>query len=215
MLHYLFPLALFSNVTVDYQLQRLLLGRGEADGPAVVDAAVGDDPHAQAVRSLAALLPPIEIAAGSAYNLPPAEGEALPPDPARGPAYQQAATEAGLPAIEEIPWREFFTDRRLQRLIEIALENNRDLRLTALNVEKARAFYGIRRAELFPAVDAAAYGTKYRTPADLSSSGKGKISERYDVNLGIVAWEIDFFGRIRSLEDSALEQFLASEPLDE
>jgi multidrug efflux system outer membrane protein len=142
------------------------------------------------------------------YNRPPAPVPAAWPT---GPAYQKSSVEAGQPAVEEVPWRKFFTDRRLQQLIEMALVNNRDLRLTALNVEKARAFYGIRRAELFPAVDAAAYGTKYRTPADLSSSGRAKISERYDVNLGIVAWEIDFFGRIRSLKDSALEQFLATE----
>ena len=58
------------------------------------------------------------------------------------------------PTASELPWREFFTDERLQKIIETALNNNRDLRLAALNVERARALYGIQRAELLPAVNA-------------------------------------------------------------
>lgn len=108
-------------------------------------------------------------------------------------------------------WQDFFTDERLRKVIETAFENNRDLRLAALNVQQARGLYGIQRSELFPAVNATANGSKKRTPADLSSSGKAYTSEQYDVNLGIFAWEVDFFGRIRSLKDQALEQYLATE----
>ena len=93
----------------------------------------------------------------------------------------------------------------------MALANNRDLRVAALNVDRARAIYGIQRGELMPAVRAAAGGSKSETPADLSSTGERLSSERYDVNLGIAAWEIDFFGRVRSLKDRALEEYLATE----
>ena len=136
------------------------------------------------------------------------------PVPARwptGPAYMEMSAVPESPAATEIPWREFFTDERLQKVIETALDNNRDLRLAALNVQRARAIYGIQRSALFPAVDATASGSKHRVPADLSSSGRAHIAEQYDVSLGIFSWEIDFFGRIRSLKDQALEQFLATQ----
>ena len=111
----------------------------------------------------------------------------------------------------ELPWQEFFTDERLQKIIGIALGNNRDLRLAALNVERARALYGIQRAELLPTVNAAGIMSKERVPADLSSTGSARTSERYDVKLGVSSWELDFFGRIRSLKDQALETYLASD----
>ena len=128
-----------------------------------------------------------------------------------GAAYQEIPEAAGAPAAAEIPWRHFFTDVELQKLIAAALENNRDLRLAALNVQRARGVYGIQRAALFPTLDATANGLKQRVPADLSSSGERRTVEQYDVNLGVFAWEIDFFGRLRSLKAQALEAFLATE----
>ncbi|MBN1417572.1 MAG: efflux transporter outer membrane subunit [Planctomycetes bacterium] len=131
-----------------------------------------------------------------------------------GPAYgeQDAANAADADQEAKIlPWREFFTDPRLRQVIETALENNRDLRLAALNVQRARGVYGIRRAELLPSVDAVGSGSKARVPADLSYTGRAMTTERYDVNLGVTSWEIDFFGRIRSLKDQALEEYLATE----
>jgi multidrug efflux system outer membrane protein len=110
-----------------------------------------------------------------------------------------------------MPWREFIADERLQKIIETALNNNRDLRLAALNVERARAYYGIQRAELLPAVNAVGSMSKALVPADLSTTGSAMTSEQYSVNLGIISWEIDFFGRIRSLKDQALEEYLATE----
>jgi multidrug efflux system outer membrane protein len=115
------------------------------------------------------------------------------------------------PGAAELDWREFFTDANLRGVIEVALTNNCDLRLAALTVERARALYGIQRAELLPVVNAGAVGSQQQVPADLSSSGERMTTERYDVNLGTVAWEVDFFGRIRSLKDRALEQYLATE----
>ena len=134
----------------------------------------------------------------------------VPADWPTGAAYQETKSAASAPTAEGLPWREFFTDERLQKIIEIALNNNRDLRLAALNVERARAYYGIQRGELLPSVNAVGSGSQERVPADLSSTGSARTAERYGVNLGITSWEIDFFGRIRSLKDRALEEYLAT-----
>jgi multidrug efflux system outer membrane protein len=127
-----------------------------------------------------------------------------------GPIYQKAATGASAQTASELPWREFITDKNLQIIIDTALKNNRDLKIAALNVERARAYYGISRAELLPSVNASGSMYKERVPGDLSSSGSSITTEKYSVNLGISSWEIDFFGRIRSLKDRALEQYLAT-----
>jgi len=129
----------------------------------------------------------------------------------QGAAYEETGAATGATTIPELSRQEFFADKHLQKIIETALNNNRDLRLAALNVERARAMYGIQRAELFPAVNAVGSGSKQRVPADLSSTGKSMTVEQYGVNLGIASWEIDFFGRIRSLKDRALEEYLATE----
>lgn len=127
-----------------------------------------------------------------------------------GPAYKEPSAQTA-PLAVGLQWREFFTDERLQKVIDTALQDNRDLRVAALNVERVRAFYRIRRAELLPTVDAVGSGIKERVPADISSSGNSVTSEQYSVSLGICSWEIDFFGRIRSLEKRALEEYLATE----
>ena len=128
-----------------------------------------------------------------------------------GPAYDNAPVSPDAPPAAEMPWKEIYADARLQRVIEAALANNRDLRIAALNAERARAMYGVQRAALYPTVDAEARGAKQRVPADLSRSGSVSRPEEYNVNLGIASWEIDFFGRIRSLKDAALEEYLATE----
>jgi multidrug efflux system outer membrane protein len=131
----------------------------------------------------------------------------IPGDWPSGAAYRETKG----PTPPELRWQEFFTDEKLQKIIEKALANNRDLRLAALNVQRARALYGIQRAELLPAVNAAGSGSIQRVPADLSTTGKEMTAEQYSVNLGISSWEIDFFGRIQSLKDRALEEYLATE----
>jgi multidrug efflux system outer membrane protein len=128
-----------------------------------------------------------------------------------GPAYKDSAGKQGNVLAADIAWRNFFVDERLQKVIDLAMANNRDLRLAALNVEMARALYGIQRAELFPTVNAAASGSKQRIPANVMGFPEPLRIERYDVNLGISSWELDFFGRIRSLKDKALEEYLATE----
>ncbi len=135
----------------------------------------------------------------------------IPAEWPQGTAYKDPQTLSEIPVAQELKWQEFFTDKKLQTIIEMALVNNRDLRLAALNVERARALYGIQRAELFPVVYATGAGGKEGRSADLITPGKPRTVERYSVNLGIAAWEIDFFGRISSLKDQALEAYLATE----
>lgn len=112
---------------------------------------------------------------------------------------------------DTIVWREFFTDPRLHKLIDLALANNRDLRVAALRVEQARAQYRIQRAELLPGVDVTADGSRGRTPGDLNTSGRSIIASQYSVGIGTTAYELDFFGRLRSLKHRALEDYFATE----
>lgn len=147
-------------------------------------------------------------------SLNPAYTRPAAPVPAEWPSgqgYGEVPKGAEAPSADDLHWSDFFTDPRLQEIIGTALDNNRDLRLAALNVEMARATYRIQRAELAPAVDGSASGSRGRTPADLSTTGKAMTGEQWSVGLGLTAWEIDFFGRIRSLTESALESYFASE----
>ena len=134
--------------------------------------------------------------------------------------HQPAAPVAGqFPLAEDaagesaaaLGWQQYFADAHLQALIAQALEHNRDLRAAVLRVEEAQAAYGIARAGLYPQVDAIGSYNRSRTPADLSFTGRPLIAEDYLVGLGISNWEIDFWGRIRSLKDAALQSFLASD----
>ncbi len=121
------------------------------------------------------------------------------------PAFTDAGTAAGPTAADQIDWQGFFADERLKRLVDVALKNNRDLRVAVLNIEQARATYGVRRADRWPTVNLGATGT--RQPA---TSGDG-ISSLYTVGLQVTAYELDLFGRVRSLSDAALAQYLGTE----
>ncbi len=114
------------------------------------------------------------------------------------------AGDAAGTAAAERDWRDFFADARLQRLIDIALRNNRDLRTAVLNIEAARAQLGTRRADEWPSVNAAATGT--RQPGQ-----NGSITSTYTAGLAVSAYELDLFGRVRSLTDAAAAQLAASE----
>ena len=121
------------------------------------------------------------------------------------------AQPAGL-AAAAVPWQGFFTDPRLAKLIDTALANNRDLRVSVLNIEQARAQFQVQRSALFPAVGLTGSGSRSSPNAfQAFDSSLGSVSSQYSVNLGITAWELDFFGRIRSLKDNALGQYLATE----
>lgn len=111
----------------------------------------------------------------------------------------------------DIAWQSFFVDAQLRRLIALALEHNRDLRSAALNVEAYRALYQIQRADLFPSLGANGGAVRQRLPADLSSTGQAETTSQYTVGLGIAAYELDFFGRVRSLEQAALASYLGEQ----
>jgi len=123
------------------------------------------------------------------------------------------ADSFGRQAASEVAWKEFFTDATLQDLIQKALDNNRDLRIAALNIEVARASYRISEAELLPKVDAGVSGSGQRTPRDLSQSmpREARTTHQYNANLSVTAFELDLFGRVRSLSQQALENYLATE----
>ncbi len=137
------------------------------------------------------------------------------------PAYQQpaapvaatfagdAGTQAAVP-VAELGWRDVFTDPALGPVIALALANNRDLRVAVLNIEQARAQYRVQDAALLPTVNASGGSSASRTPADLSATGQSAISRQYTATLGISAYELDLFGRVRSLTAQALEQFLST-----
>ncbi len=125
-----------------------------------------------------------------------------------GAAYKSAQGGTTLPA-GDIGWRDFLRDARLQRLVEITLANNRDLRVAVLNVEQVRAQYRIQRAALYPQVGGFADASRTRTAAGISSSGTAVTAQTFEVGVQ-ASWEIDFFGRLRSLSDAALQQYFAS-----
>lgn len=123
-----------------------------------------------------------------------------------------AAAPASIPAAD-IGWRTMFPDARLQRLIAMALENNRDLRLAALNVEAVQAQYRIQRAARLPGIDASGQATRQRAAANGqdATSQSTVVTEQIGVGLGLSAFEIDLFGRIRSLSEAAFARYLATE----
>ncbi|SNS42447.1 outer membrane protein, multidrug efflux system [Noviherbaspirillum humi] len=120
------------------------------------------------------------------------------------------AANAGTPAAD-IGWQDFFPDRRLQAFIAAALDNNRDLRTAALRIEEARAQYNIQSADLLPTLNAAGGVTRSRTPGELNASGRPILTTGYQVGLSLTSFELDFFGRVRSLNQAALAQYLATE----
>lgn len=139
------------------------------------------------------------------YQQPPAPMAGQWP---QGQAY--APAEAAASAAEQ-GWRDYFRDPALQQLIERALLNNRDLRVAVLNIEAYRAQYRIQRADLLPALSADGGGTRQRLPADVEQTASAGISSQYSATLGVSAYELDLFGRVRSLSQQALEIYLSSE----
>jgi multidrug efflux system outer membrane protein len=131
--------------------------------------------------------------------------QAYPQGPAYGPNESAQVAEA------EQGWRQFFHDPALQQLIQTALVNNRDLRVAALNLDAYAAQYRIQRSELLPKVTANGTGVRQRTPGDLSQTGEATTSGQYSATLGVSAYELDLFGRVRSLSEEALQTYFSSE----
>lgn len=132
----------------------------------------------------------------------------------QGPGYgAAAAAKPDAPTPAETTWKKFFVDPALQGLIQQALDNNRDLKVAALNIEVARASYRITESALVPNISAGGSETIQRTPKALSSTvpQQAVTTRRYAANLGVTSFELDLFGRLRSLDEQALQKFLATE----
>jgi multidrug efflux system outer membrane protein len=128
----------------------------------------------------------------------------------QGDAYKKLEADA-IEKVAGIPWKEFFTDIKLRKVISRALKNNRDLRIAALNVERAQAMYGVHRTGIYPSAGGSGRMDKQQLSGDLVESGQPRSTEKYTLKAEISSWELDFFGRIRSLTDQALEDYLATE----
>ncbi|WP_223547078.1 efflux transporter outer membrane subunit [Pseudomonas sp. A-B-19] len=120
------------------------------------------------------------------------------------------STKQGSP-INQLVWQTFIVDPDMRRLVVIALDNNRSLRQTLLDIEQARAQYRIQRADRVPGLNANAAGNRQRLPADLANNGRPGVTSDYQVGLSLPEYELDLFGRVKSLSDSALQEYLATE----
>jgi len=150
----------------------------------------------------------LATALGACATLEPSyERPALPTPDAwpEGPAYtQNTGAEAALP-----DWQTFYADENLHQLIGIALENNRDLRIAALNIERARSTYRVQRAQSVPSINAGATAQSGETP--ISAGGAGETTRLFSAEASITAFELDLFGRVRSLNNAALQRYFATE----
>jgi multidrug efflux system outer membrane protein len=137
-------------------------------------------------------LPEAAPAIAADWPLPPTTGGVAP-----------GTEPTAVTAAADIGWREFFTDPALETLIEQALVNNRDLRVAVLNVDRARGIYGVQRADRVPSIDA--------NGAMVREGTQGRTTETYRAGVGVTGFELDLFGRVRSLSESALQQYFAQE----
>ena len=166
------------------------------------------------------LTPPILALTLAACSLAPTyERPELPVASQWAPIKKAGAGDTVPPVLRNVvvaDWREFLPDPRLHALVEAAFEHNRDMRIAIARVEEARALYGIAQAERLPTVDINAFGSLSRTPGSARStggfvnSGQDIITRRYDVNLGVSRFELDFWGRVKNLEKAALASYLAT-----
>jgi len=132
------------------------------------------------------------------------------PEPPVAASWLQAIPAEARRDASLVKWRSFFPDPRLQALIAAAIDNNRDMRIAVARIEEARALFGIARADRFPNLDLASGGTAVRTPGDLSLSGRTTVGHRYDAGFSLPSFELDFWGRVKSLNEAALAGYLAS-----
>ena len=150
------------------------------------------------VPALAGLIAVAGCSMIPSYERPPA------PVPETYPLDTNPAVAPASPPAAEIEWQRFFADPRLKRLIDLSLANNRDLRVAVLNIEQARALYDVRRADQWPSVGIG--GTAAR-----AATNQGTIGPLYTVGAAVTGYELDLFGRVRSLSEAALNQYLATE----
>ncbi|MDO5666329.1 MAG: efflux transporter outer membrane subunit [Alcaligenaceae bacterium] len=122
-----------------------------------------------------------------------------------------AAVPMGLISGADLGWQEVMREPRLRALIDLALQNNRDMLIAIQRVEEARALYGIQRSDQLPHIGANAQQSAQRMPPDMRMPGQDSINRTYSAGLGITAFELDFWGKKRSLSEAAFEQYLATD----
>jgi multidrug efflux system outer membrane protein len=144
------------------------------------------------------------LLAGCMSPAPPYVAPAMPVPP----RYGDGAFAGEETAADRVSWEHYFEDPALRQLIGRALGNNRDLRIAVLRVEEARAAYGIARADRLPTLGAQAVMGRFRIPA---TAGTTLLGNEYVVGLAVASWELDFWGRVRSLGEAALDSYLATE----
>ena len=145
----------------------------------------------------------------AACSMMPAYERPAAPVATNWPALNGAAVLTSATPAADIEWQSFFSDGKLRQLIAVALANNRDLRVAVLNIEQARAQFQIRRADQYPTVNLAATGA--RQPGARAANGGSTIASTYTAGLAVTAYELDFFGRVASLKEQALAQYLATQ----
>lgn len=143
----------------------------------------------------------------------PLTRDAAAPDPSIPAAYPDQPANGAVSTVPAaaIAWRSYFTDPALRAVVEQALAHNRDLRTAILRVEEARAAYGIQRADRLPTLAASFSGERGRIPGDLNLTGRPIIADQFQFGVGFTSWEIDFWGRVASLNQAALQSYLASD----
>ena len=127
------------------------------------------------------------------------------------PVAQNYVTQGTAGDINALNWQSFFSNAQLQQLIALTLENNKDIKTAALNVQQVRAMYQIEDSALYPSIDLNASGTRQRLPADLSGTGQATISENYSATVGLTAYEIDLWGKVRNQSEQALQNLYSAE----
>lgn len=157
-------------------------------------------------KSLRSLLSVVAVSSLAACSLAPVYQRPELAAPAQLPGDAGAASSAAAPAVAEVPWKQYFPDARLRGLIRQALDSNRDLRVAVLNVDQLRAAYQIQNADRFPTLNGTVSGSRgpsNASPYPLTTTVTGGVT--------VAAYELDLFGRVRSLSEAASAQVLASE----
>jgi len=146
---------------------------------------------------------------GGCVNLAPQYARPGAPIPEGWKPGVQPVIDAVATPAPALAWQDFFLDDRLRQVVALALDNNRDLRVAALNIERARAQYGVQRANLFPTVSATGGASRGRTAGDLVATGRPITQNQLTATVGFAAYELDLFGRIANLNEASLQAYLS------
>lgn len=152
------------------------------------------------------------VVMGGCNFAPDYEQPALPVDNYYPTPPIETPDDSSSPSVsaDAIGWREFFKDKRLQALIELAIHHNRDLKTAILKIEEARLLYQVQNTDLFPTIGINAFYNRTKTAQNLTPANTPSLSNRFEGTLNITAYELDVFGRVRNLTDAAYAQYQAS-----